>query len=124
VAESGRLSWGSPAGLMRSGRVLPEHDFLHPASYRSAALVHRLDNAETVARIIRESSGVWLPLNHSRLGVGGTHCERGNVMAVESPTPLHAFSSGPRGPLWRRCPASTPASSPGPDKTATPAGIP
>jgi hypothetical protein len=103
VAKSGRLSWGSPAGLMRSGRVLREHDFLHPSSYRSAALVHRLDNAETVARIIRESNGVWLPMNHSQLGsADATHCERGNVMADQSPTPLHAFSSGPRGPLSRR----------------------
>jgi hypothetical protein len=93
---------------MRSGRVLREHDFLHPASYRSATLVHRLDNAETVARIIRESSGVWLPLNHSQLGsAGATHCERGNVMADQSPTPLHAFGSGPRGSLSRRCQLSS-----------------
>jgi hypothetical protein len=103
VAESGGLSWGSPAGLVRSGRVLREHDFLHPASYRCGELVHRLDNAETVARIIRESDGMWLPLNHSQLGgAGATHSERGNVMADESPTRLHAFSSGPRGPLSRR----------------------
>jgi len=105
VAESGsrRLSWGSPAGLVSSGRVLREHDFLHPASYRSAALVHRLDNAEAVARIIRDSDGMWLPMNHSQLGsAGATHSERGNVMADQSPTPLHAFSSGPRGPLSRR----------------------
>jgi hypothetical protein len=110
VSEPGRrrLSWGSPAGLIRSGRVLREHDFLHPASYHTGALVHRLDNAEPVARIIRESSGVWLPLNHAQLGgADATHSERGNVMADQSPTPLHAFSCGPRGPLSRRCQLSS-----------------
>jgi hypothetical protein len=93
---------------MRSGRVLREHDFLHPTAYRCGELVHRLDSAETVARIFRESDGVWLPVNHAQLGgAGATHCERGNVMADESPTALHAFGSGPRGPLSRRCQLSS-----------------
>jgi hypothetical protein len=102
------LSWGSPAGLVSSGRLLREPDFLHPSSYRSSGLVHRLDSAETVARIIRESDGVWLPLSHAQLGSArATHSERGNVMADWSPTPLHAFSRGPRGPLSRRCQLSS-----------------
>lgn len=88
-----------PRRLAAAGLALHAAGFLPPEAYRDPNLVHRLDNAATVATITRGSGGRWLPLHPADDTATGRTTEHALVLADCSPTALHAFATGEAGPL-------------------------